>query len=144
MQPRGQQSYNVAPTDREGRKLDALECKIYSFSALGLRISNYQAVMAGYQLFLWEGFSHISDCYLRRNDPSLSCFGLRQSNRANNWLMAVAVQLTQLQERGQLCCFAALCLGQVDQTTCGDKTRAEDLPFEGATWFLEKIDETFS
>lgn len=47
IQPKGQQSNNAASSNREGRKLDVISCKIYSFISLGLRVAKYQTIMAG-------------------------------------------------------------------------------------------------
>lgn len=47
------QPYLSAPTNREGRKIDVLGRWLYSL-ALGLKIANYETIIVGYQLFLWE------------------------------------------------------------------------------------------
>lgn len=54
MYPKGWQAYHSTPMDREERKLHVLGNKLHSSSALGFKISNYETVMAGYQLFSWE------------------------------------------------------------------------------------------
>ena len=43
----------VTPSNREGRKLDVLSRKLYSFAAFLLRVANYQAAMGTYQNQLW-------------------------------------------------------------------------------------------
>ena len=44
----------TTPSNREGRKLDVLGRKMYSFTTFLLRVANYQAAMAAYQRLLWE------------------------------------------------------------------------------------------
>lgn len=43
-----------APTDKESKRIDVLGKKIFSSATLGMRIANYQAVMAHYHYHLWN------------------------------------------------------------------------------------------
>lgn len=42
------------PVDREGRKIDALRRKVFFSCSLGIKKTNYQAVIALYHFHLWE------------------------------------------------------------------------------------------
>lgn len=45
---------HFTPTDRGGRKIDALGRKVFSSSSMEIKVANYQAVMSHYQFPLWE------------------------------------------------------------------------------------------
>lgn len=49
------------PSDREGKKIDAVGQKFYSTGALGIKATSYMACMARYSYALWEQLLDILD-----------------------------------------------------------------------------------
>ncbi|KAL8221270.1 UNVERIFIED_CONTAM: hypothetical protein K2H54_063063 [Gekko kuhli] len=61
LQAKGRHGSWLSPSDKEGRKLDALGCRGYSSGAAGLRVVNLSAIMGLYNRLLWEKLVTFAD-----------------------------------------------------------------------------------
>ncbi|XP_054846389.1 uncharacterized protein LOC129336978 [Eublepharis macularius] len=135
--------HSSVPADKEGRKLDAMGRRQYIVSSLGLRIANYQTIMAGYQLYLWEKLAS----YTRDLPPEQKAVvSLLQTEavRLSKQQMNAGSHAADTAARGMASAVVLRRHSWLRSTALSQevRSRVESMPFEGDSLFSKATDET--
>lgn len=133
---------HIFPFEKEGRKLDFLGRKIYTSAALSLRIANLNAIMGGYQTFLWENITQHLDTL---SDDKRSLVKLIQTEgiKIGKQQISAACHLVDTASKAMASAVVLRRHSWLRATGFPSNIRArvEDLPFEGKGVFSTRTDE---
>ncbi|XP_054845618.1 lamina-associated polypeptide 2-like [Eublepharis macularius] len=145
MQARPRQGSMSAPADKVSRKIDALGRKLYTSATFGIKVANYAAMMAAYQLFLWK---KVASFLPKIPDDQRTLLRVIQEEavRLSRHQINVGRSMADTAARSLLSSVVLRRYAWLRTTALPVETRnrVEDLPFEGNTLFSEKTDEFLS
>ena len=133
----------ITPSNREGRKLDVLGRKIYSFTSFLIRVANYQAAMAAYQHQLWERVLPVlHEIPEDLRTPLLNTFE-EATNVAKHQLLA-SRHSADIASKTMTSAITLRRHAWLRSSGINDdaKNRIEALPFDATGVFNEKTDES--
>lgn len=132
----------VAPTNREGRKMDMMGRRHYSLAAFILRGANYIAAMGAYQKHLWDKVQPWLQLLPEKDHPIVLGYYKEAMLLARQEMIAArhvintasrqAAALITLQHQ------AWLCSASIPEDA---QAQIEDLPFDGFGLFDSKTDD---
>lgn len=139
MQPKGHQAFHSTPIDREQGKLDVLNWNLYSSAVLGFKISNYETVMAGYQIFFMEEASTFLEL-LPEDNWFLAKILHTKAIKLLKQQTDVAQHFTDSTAQAMVSSIVLRCHMWL-RLPMETKLKAEYLPFKDFTFFSAKTDE---
>lgn len=134
-------NYTV-PVTKEDRKLDLIGRRVYSASALGVKVANYQAAMSAYHLFLWKKMQPL--LLSLPEDKRAQALAIQQEARSlATYQLYSARHSTDCAAKSLSAAVALRRHAWLKSTAIDDyfKAEIEDLPFDGEGVFNGKTDE---